>query len=71
MGLRDAQKTDRLWRWIEAGGEGEDQDTEGVFQVSSWSSRKEGAAVCRNRERTGFWGEIMSLISDMFSLKDL
>lgn len=25
MGLRDAQKTDRLWRWIEAGGEGEDK----------------------------------------------
>lgn len=43
----------------------------GCLQVSSWSSRMEGAAICRNRERTGFWGEIMSLVSDMFSLKDL
>ena len=35
---------------------------------------KEGAAICRDgkhREHSGFWDEMMSLVSDMVSLKDL
>lgn len=35
---------------------------------------KEVSALCRDgeyTERTGFWDEMMSLVSDMLSLKDL
>lgn len=70
------EKTGSTWGEAGVGDEREDiEDMEVLPRFLACPGEwKEGSAICRGgkySERTGFWDEITSLVSDMLSLKDL